>query len=249
MIFLELVPSNINQLIEQSHWALTKFSSISGINVPDILKINTRSYEAASELTTANVTCIPHLRICDFSFDELIALCESLQSVGICNILLISGDPPPNPLQPVFKHNIVKIIANLTTAFPDVSFYAGHDPYRQSFKDELTYSQKKLDAGAKGLFTQPIFDVHLVNMLLEHCQPCEWFIGISPVLTEKSYNYWTSRNNVVFPPNFELSMAHNVSLAKTIIQTCNDHAQHNYIMPITCGLSPYLDHVFDEKTN
>lgn len=247
MIYLELVPNEIQKLIADSHWAIRSFKTIQGINVPDILRISNRSYDAVSELAKHNINCIPHIRICDFSHEDLFKLSETLQKNGVYNLLLISGDPPPNPLQPVFKHNLVKIIKELTKAYPKLNIYAGHDPYRQSFKEEFTYSQKKLDAGAKGLFTQPIFDLNLVNILLDQCTPCEWFIGISPVLSEKSYNYWTSRNNVVFPSDFKLSMDYNITIAKEIIQLCEEKKQNNYIMPITCELQPYLTEVFNDK--
>jgi methylenetetrahydrofolate reductase (NADPH) len=199
-------------------------------------------------LAKETIHCIPHIRTCDFSIEALHDLCQTLRRATIEKVLLISGDPPPNPLQPIYNHNIISIIKELSTAYPDLSIYAGHDPYRQSFKEEFNYSQKKLDAGAKGLFTQPLFDVNLVNLLLGQCQPCEWFIGISPVLTETSYNYWTSRNNVVFPPDFNLSLDYNITIAKAIIEQCKEKNQHNYIMPITCKLSPYLDLILNEKS-
>lgn len=249
MVFLELVPTEINKLINDSHWAMNSFPQINGINVPDILRINNRSYTACEYLAKENINCIPHIRICDFSTEELHQRCQNLLMANIQNILLISGDPPPNPLQPVYKHNIISVIKELSAAYTNLSIYAGHDPYRQSFKEEFSYSEKKLAAGAKGLFTQPLFDVNLVNILLDQCNPCEWFIGISPVLTEKSYNYWTSRNNVVFPPHFNLSLNYNIKIAKDIIQQCKEKNQHNYIMPITCKLSPYLDLILNEKSS
>jgi len=244
MIFLELVPKDIHKLIDQSQWALNSFHDIHGINVPDILQVDNRSYDVCQHLANANVRSIPHIRICDFSMKDLYHLCETLQNANIVNVLLISGDVSPNPFHTIHNHNIIEVIKLLTKTYPDLSIYAAHDPYRQCLKEEFIYSQKKLDAGAKGLFTQPIFDVNLANILLDQCMPCEWFIGVSPVLTERSYNYWIHRNKVVFPSDFNLSVAHNIGIAKNIIQLCKEKNQNNYIMPITCPLSPYLDHIF-----
>ncbi|RAP24930.1 methylenetetrahydrofolate reductase [Candidatus Marinamargulisbacteria bacterium SCGC AG-343-K17] len=249
MIYLELVPNNIPDLIKESKWALNSFKDIYGINVPDILRIDNRSYDAVTHLAKEAIPCIPHIRICDFSIDNLLSLCNTLQDNNVDKILLISGDPPPNPLQPIFKHNIVNVIKTITSTMPKLTIYAGHDPYRQSFKEEFNYSKKKLEAGAKGLFTQPIFDTNLTNILLDQCLPCEWFIGISPVLTEKSFNYWVSRNNVVFPPDFKLSLDYNTKIAKEIITICKEKNQHNYIMPITCDIKPYLSNICHEKNN
>ena len=127
--------------------------------------------------------------------------------------------------------------------FPKLSFYAGHDPYRQSLKDEYEYSEKKLKAGAKGLFTQPLFDINLTKMLLNLPISGEWFIGISPVLTEPSYNYWVTRNNVVFPSDFSISNEHNDMIGKIIIEECKQANQHNYIMPIKADIKKYLKNI------
>ena len=243
MIYLELVPRN-QKLIADSHWAIRSFKTIQGINVPDILRISNRSYDAVSELAKHNINCIPHIRICDFSHEDLFKLSETLKKWGY-NLLLISGDPPPNPLQPVFKHNLVKIIKELTKHIKTEHLRVAMTHIAKVLRRIHLFS-KKLD-GAKGLFTQPIFDLNLVNILLDQCTPCEWFIGISPVLSEKSYNYWTSRNNVVFPSDFKLSMDYNTTIAKEIIQLCEEKKQNNYIMPITCELQPYLTEVFNDK--
>ena len=110
MIFLELVPTELKKLVNDSHWAMNTFPQMSGINVPDILQINNRSYRACEYLAKESIHCIPHIRICDFSIEALHDLCQTLHSARIERLLLISGDPPPNPLQPVYKHNIVSVI-------------------------------------------------------------------------------------------------------------------------------------------
>ena len=48
MVFLELVPNDLNNIIEESKWALNTFDDIEGINVPDILRIKNRSYDIES---------------------------------------------------------------------------------------------------------------------------------------------------------------------------------------------------------
>ena len=210
MIFLELVPVSIDELKTNSQWAIETHPSITGINVPDILRIKNRSYDAVLPLANLSIQSIPHIRICDFSEEQLYTLCERLLNNGILHILLISGDPPPNLLQPVYRHNIIHILKGLSNTFNTIDFYAGFDPYRQSLKAEYEYAYNKLSAGAKGLFTQPVFDTHLAHMLLELNLDCNWFIGISPVLTEPSLNYWQTRNNVVFNTNFTPTYDYNV---------------------------------------
>ena len=240
MIYLELVPTEIDTLSEECKWATTHFKDIHGINIPDILRVKNRSYNAAIEISKLNINTIPHIRACDFSANQLISLCTLLQNNDIKNILVISGDPPPNPLQPIYKHNIVNIFKILSEEFPNLNFYGGHDPYRQNMKEEFEYSEQKINAGAKGLFTQPTFDLNLANILL-NCKPnWEWYIGISPVLTEKSFNYWKTRNNVIFQSDFECSMSYNIKIGSELIKLCKERNQNNYIMPIKTDLKSYL---------
>ena len=244
MIYLELVPTSISELKDHSKWATSNFRDILGINVPDILRVQNRSYSAVSEISNMGIDAIPHIRACDFSKEDLLVLCNNLKGKGIKNILIVSGDPPPNLLQPVFKHNLIDVFRMLTYNISDVHFYAGHDPYRQSLKDEYNYSKEKIKAGAKGLFTQPIFDLNLAKLLLNLDIECEWFIGISPVLSDPSYNYWTTRNNVVFNADFNLTLDYNIKIGKELINYCKEKNQHNYIMPIKTDLKTYLGKLF-----
>ena len=243
MIFLELVPTSIEILKKESNWALSNFNELSGINVPDILRVSNRSYDSAISLADKNINAIPHIRACDFNLENLIKLCAKLEKNKIKNILLISGDPPPNPLQPIFKHNLIEVFKTLSSTFSNLNFFAGCDPYRQSLKKELCYSEMKINAGAKGLFTQPIFDVNLAKILIKS-NLCNWYIGISPVLTEKSYNYWVTRNNVFFNTDFKCDMNYNVDIGKKVIDCCKEENQHNYIMPIKTDISKYLKKLF-----
>jgi methylenetetrahydrofolate reductase (NADPH) len=243
MIYLELVPNDMHTLLAESQWALSTIPTISGINIPDILRVKNRSFDAAKHLTKHGIGAIPHIRICDYSMDGLIALCDHALSHGIQRMLLISGDP--HPFHETFDNNMINVIKRLTRQYPAIDFYAGHDPYRTSFKKEFNYSKEKLAAGAKGLFTQPIFSPHMVHLLLDQDFSCDWFIGISPVLKETSLNYWTNRNHVVFPKSFSLSLEDNIQTAKSIIKLCQKKNQNVYIMPIKTNIHHYLPPIFN----
>jgi methylenetetrahydrofolate reductase (NADPH) len=245
MINLELVPRDIPTLIQDSQWALNTIPDIGCINVPDVLRIDHRSYDTCIELVQHNCNSIPHIRIIDFSEEDLIALCQKLYDNNVNQVLLISGDPPPNALQPIFQHHLPSIITSITSAIPNLTVYAGCDPYRQNFQDEINYCNQKIEAGAKGLFTQPIFNPHLAAILLEQCNTCEWFIGISPVLTERSYKYWITRNKVVFSPDFKLDLDFNIGIAKDILTITQSFNQHNYLMPIKTDIKHYLSQLFN----
>ena len=239
------MPNELDKLIEDSHWAISTFNDVQGINIPDILRVKNRSYNIVPHLSKQSINNIPHIRICDFKLEALMDLCENLLKKNVVNVLLISGDPPPNPLQPIYKHNIIQVIYKIKTNYPQLNIYGGFDPYRQSLKKEYEYALEKIEAGAKGLFTQPVFDINLAKLILNLKINCEWFIGVSPVLTEKSLNYWISRNNVVFPASFKPSFEYNVKLGKEIIQICKDLNQNNYLMPIKTDINQYLNKLFN----
>jgi len=246
VIYLELVPTDLNDLVSSSQWATQTFPKLTGINIPDILRVSHRSYDAVLPLSVQGIQTIPHIRTCDFSESDLVALCDGLLKNNGPHILLISGDPPPNLLQPVHTHSMTHIIKLLSTTFPEGHFYAAHDPYRQSLKDEFLYSEKKLAAGAKGLFTQPLFDPQLTQFLLNSSLGATWYIGISPVLTQPSFNYWVTRNHVVFRQDIELTMDYNIRMGRDILALCEQYNQHNYIMPIKTPLRGYLDRLLHD---
>jgi methylenetetrahydrofolate reductase (NADPH) len=243
MMYLELIPSCLSTLQHTSQWAMSTFPCISGINIPDIMRVDNRSYTAAMALAQQPIPAIPHIRANDFLADDLVALCQQLQAAGITKILIISGDPAsdgdPN------RHMDLATLNRLCTTLPTVQFYAGFDPYRQRLTDEYAYAKAKIDAGVVGLFTQPLFDLNLTRFLLKLDMKTEWHIGISPILTPASYRYWTQRNHVVFPADFEPTLAHNITIGRAIIDECHSHGYHNYIMPIKTDIVPYLHALLD----
>ena len=110
MVFLELVPNNYNELIQNATWALSELNDITAINVPDNLQLNMRSYDAAIALSKESIPAFPHIRIIDFSESELMQLCHRLFENNIKQVLLISGDLPQKPLQPIQNHFLPTLI-------------------------------------------------------------------------------------------------------------------------------------------
>jgi len=246
MIFLEIVPKDIDEVNSTCKWAVENCKQISGINIPDILRINNRSYDVSLKLNTSTLPLIPHLRIIDFSELELVNLSKTLFKNKVKKVLLVSGDPPINPTAVIHNHKIESIISTIKKEIPNLIIYAGLDPYRQSLKKEIEYSFSKLDAGADGLFTQPIFDINLAELLINQPFNKDLFIGISPVIDEKSYNYWCNRNSAFFPKGFQFSLDYNCKLAQSIIKLSKEHNQHNYLMPIKVDKKSYLKGIFSD---
>ncbi|MSR88385.1 MAG: methylenetetrahydrofolate reductase [Candidatus Margulisbacteria bacterium] len=246
MNLLELVPRDLYSLKTEVHHLLNRFPQLSGINIPDVLRLPTRSTDAVYSLLSENILAIPHIRAIDLPLETSINNIKNLVKKGLTHILIISGDIPQKPNQELYNVTPTQLIKTLAAELPNLKIYAGLDPYRQSFKEEFAYCQEKLDAGANGFFTQPFFDPHLAEIFLDQFKTCEIFIGISPVLTETSLHYWTEKNNAIFPSDFVPNLNHSISIAKKLTALANTYKQSTYHMPIKVDPELYLEGVFKD---
>jgi len=244
-IALELVPKDLNGLLEESKKQLANFPKISAINIPEIRSVEIKSFEASEHLFKNNVAAIPHFRLIDRTLGDLESLIEKLIPLGLKQTLLISGDPPQDAQN--FVPSGVKApeaIKHIKSKFPQLLVYAGQDSYRQSFKKELDYCKQKLDAGADGFFTQPFFSESLLTQWLEQLEGTEMWIGLSPVTGSSSRNYWESVNQVVFPPSFRFDLEGNCIMGRRILSLIEAAKKDAYLMPITISAEKYLNALF-----
>ena len=242
MIYLELVPRNLEQLCTDSKLYLDSFSDLTGINIPDITRLPIRSTKAANALLEHQITVIPHIRTQDAALDDHLSMISRLYQHGLRHVLLISGDPDDTTMSYDVTPPI--LTKHLKQSFSDLIIYCGIDPYRQSFDEECRYTYEKLEAGADGLFSQPFFDVSLLETFLKSFSSTQFFCGISPVTSQRSLEYWQTINRVSFPQSFDLSFAYNVSLAKDLLACSQYYNQHAYLMPIRTPVKEYLESVF-----
>ncbi len=119
--------------------------------------------------------------------------------------------------------------------------YAGIDPYRTGIKTELDYVKRKLDAGAEGFFTQPFFDLRLMEIYRDLLAGLEVFWGISPVMSVRSKDYWDNLNNAIFPPDFEPTLQWNRDFARQALDFVERTDTNLYFMPIRVDLVKYLE--------
>jgi len=245
MILVELVPRDRDEVQTLAKTIKNDYSQISGFNIPDVMRLTTRSYDCASDFLSSGLTVIPHFRAIDMPIDESLKVIGSLVKKGLKHILIITGDPPPSFKHKTYKVSAPELIRHVKQAFPDLLVYGALDPYRQSFKRELEYCHDKERAGADGFFTQPFFDVELARIYMEQIEK-PFFIGVSPVIKERSVNYWINRNNAIFPHSFELSLEYNAKLARDFIDLATRFKQNLYFMPITVDPVTYLEAVFSE---
>lgn len=241
-ISFEIVPRSLPAFDEQYAFVQQLPACINLINVPDIQRFSTRSWELASRIDRQRFRFIPHFRAIDFKIGsgELYRIIEDYQ---LDQVLLVTGDPPEGLKRAFYNTDVVDLIRALRQRFPDLNIYAGFDPHRQGLQDECDYIQRKADAGAIGFFSQPFYDQRLVEIYAEHMQGLETYIGISPITTQASKNYWEVKNKVKFPQSFRPEYDWNVQFANDLIARAAMENWHVYFMPIRIDLHKYFQQI------
>ena len=238
-ISFEIVPRSLEAFDQQYAFVQKLNDGIHFINVPDIQRFDTRSWELAARIDRSKYRFIPHFRAIDFKIDggELFRIIEDYQ---LDSVLLVTGDPPEGLKRPFYNTDVVDLIRVVRQRFPDLNIYAGFDPHRQGLQDECDYIQRKADAGALGFFSQPFYDKRLIDIYAEHMQGLETYIGISPITTQASMNYWEVKNKVKFPTSFRPDYDWNVMFANDVMTSAAANGLNVYFMPIRIDLERYF---------
>jgi methylenetetrahydrofolate reductase (NADPH) len=250
LISLEAVPRSREALV--SFVKTTEaYPRIGLINVPDLPRFSLRSWEACGILKATekvrSFRLIPHLRAIDFDVQQPFPLAGSFRAAGIKEILVISGDPPEAgkiPARPSFPTKTVPFINKLKVEMPWLKIYAAFDPYRSNIRYELDYLRAKEEAGAEAFFSQPFFDLRLLEIYAEYLEGKTIFWGISPVFSAGSRNYWESRNRAIFPKTFRPDLPWNVDFGRRVLDYCESLGFNLYLMPIKTDLDAYLSSLF-----
>jgi methylenetetrahydrofolate reductase (NADPH) len=244
MILCELVPRDEKEFLTQALTIRDNFPQIAGINIPDVLRLDTRSYDAAEMLLSHGIDAVPHIRTIDLPLEGTLDIISKLVDKGLKQVLIVTGDMPISISAKTYPVTPAMMIQELRQKHPELKVYAAIDPYRQSFQKELTYCREKIRAGAHGFFSQPFFDKHLSRIFSEQLPDTDFFTGISPVTSEGSYNYWITRNKAIFPTEFELTLEYNCQLGREIIEMAESQGNHVYLMPIKVHPIEYLQKLF-----
>src|SRR5580658_8098075 len=89
-------------------------------------------------------------------------------------------------------------------------------------------------------FTQPFFDLRLMEISAEMLRGKCVFWGIAPVIGARSQAYWETANRVVFPSAFVPTLEWNHRFATSAIKLIRDIGANVYFMPIRVDLVNYL---------
>ncbi len=240
-ISLELVPRTRSGLRAELAMIAAELPNIDTINIPDLLRFSTRSWEGAA-FARPHFSAIPHVRAIDLNPKEPLPMAEVFIAHDIKEVLIITGDAPNDMGRQVYKVDAEDAIRRFKHELPHIKIYAGLDPYRQSFNAERDYLDRKLDAGAVGFFSQPFFDLRMMEIYADLIPDnAEMWWGITNVTSEGSLNYWQTRNNAIFPKSFELSLECNRRLAIDALQFARDRGHHICYQPIRTDLKAYLE--------
>ncbi|MBO6304719.1 MAG: methylenetetrahydrofolate reductase [Selenomonadaceae bacterium] len=239
-ISLELVPHDEEELRGVLE-SVTKYKDkIDVINIPDLLRLSIRSYEGAAIAKTYFGAVMPHIRAMDIDLTKPLPMKDYLREHNITEVLVIEGDAPQNMMHEIFATESTDVIRKFKAEMPEVTVYAGLDQYRSSMRHEYRRCERKILAGAAGFFTQPFFDMRYLLMYHDMLDSMKVYWGVSPVLSERSTNYWKRKNNVIFPKNFEPTLAWSVEFSRKVLDFAKENDENVYLMPIKTDLLAYV---------
>ena len=243
-ISVELVPRNPTDLLADAATVRAIMPEANAFNIPDLSRFSLRSWEACAITNKLMPVSIPHIRAMDIPPGDEIPLAHTILDTGLSEVLVIQGDPPHDLSKRTWPHTSAEIIRRFKKHHPELKVFAAFDPYRQGFQEELKAIARKLDAGADGFFTQPIFDLRLLEICAEMLQGQNVFWGIAPVIGDRSRSYWETTNKIVFPSGFRCTLDWNREFATAALTAIRSLHANVYFMPIRVDLARYLTGLF-----
>jgi methylenetetrahydrofolate reductase (NADPH) len=238
VISLELVPRDLQSLLDEARTCIGQMN-IDRINIPDIKRLPLRSHDAALYLAQAGVSTVPHVRVKDRPLNETLNYVDQLIAAGVQEILFVSGDVIPGIDS--YDVQVLSVIEAVKSKHPSCQVYGGLDPYRQDLRGEMLYAKDKISAGCDALFTQPFFDSRLIEFWSDFFNPRQLWIGVAPVNSAKSQEYWEKTNKVPFAQPLDYSVAGCAELGRSLLATAEKCQQNAYLMPIRLSAAEYLN--------
>ncbi len=239
-ISVELIPRGEAELLDDAKTVRSVMPQANAFNIPDLMRFSMRSWDACKLTSGILPASIPHIRAIDIPPGDDLPLADAIQAAGFNEVIIIRGDPPRDMSHRTYPNSSEDIIRRFKRQCPGLRVYAAFDPYRLGFREELSAVQRKLDAGADGFFTQPLFDLRLLQICAEMLRGIDVFWGIAPVLGARSQAYWETTNRVIFPSGFMPTPDWNRNFAVQSVQTVRDLGGNIYFMPIRVNLTTYL---------
>ena len=162
-----------------------------------------------------------------------------LDSRGIDEVIVVAGDRRGDGTRGGFEP--IAMIRFLVAHAPHLSIYAALDPHR--YRDDAALAAnigQKREAGVTGFFTQPLFDLNDLDRCAPLLADAPTFWGLSPVVSDRSRQYWQRVNGVRFPSGFAPTLHWNQTFALRFLSEIADRGGNAYLMPIKVDIERYL---------
>jgi methylenetetrahydrofolate reductase (NADPH) len=239
-VSVELVPRSEASLEAELRALCAAFPRLDTVNVPDLLRFPLRSWDACGLARRFVARAIPHLRAMDFEPGRIDGLSEDLARNRIEEVIVVRGDAPQDMARRVFPTRSDELVVALKRRSPELRVYAALDPYRGSFRDELEHVEAKREAGADGLFTQPFFDLRLMDVWADLLPAIPIYWGVTPVTAPSTRRYWETKNHAILPASFAPTLDWSRRFAKEALAWAQERETHVYFMPIRTDPLAYL---------
>lgn len=243
-VSVELIPRDEDSIKEDLRVLKENFDRVDVINVPELLRYDLHSWEGARIAKAYYARTMPHIRAIDIDLDRPLPMARHLIEHDIREVLVITGDPPQDMRRKIYPTVSTDVIRKFREELPQIKVYAGLDQYRGSMRQEEYQIRRKIQAGAAGFFTQPFFDLRFIEMYAEMLEGKEVYWGVAPVTSERSIKYWETKNNVVFPRDFQPTLEWNIAFARRVFRFVEERGANIYFMPIKTSLLSYLAGAF-----
>lgn len=134
-----------------------------------------------------HVPTAPHISCVSSTRDELIALLDYYQSIGINRLVVLRGDKPSGMGSHHggdfrYAYQLVELIRQETGDHFHISVaaYPETHPESKNFKDEMAHFKQKVDCGADQAITQYFYNSDAYFQFVEHCLALGIDIPITP---------------------------------------------------------------------
>jgi len=138
----------------------------------------------------------------------------SSNALGLHNLMIITGDPPKMGIYPdataVFDLDSIGLVDNVSLLNRGLDFAkrplkgqtsfvigVGCNPGATDIDLEVKRYEQKVNAGAEFVFSQPIYDIEILDNFLKrvkHVKPIPFFVGVLPLSSLKNAEFFN--NNV-----------------------------------------------------
>lgn len=213
-------PSNADDLpafyaaVEQLQTAKPLFASVT-YGAGGARQDNTLAVTA--ELVRRGLETMAHLTCVGAEPENIGAFLDSLQQVGVYNVLALRGDPPASGewdwSRGAFKHasDLVRFVRQRAPQMGiAVAAYPTPHPQSRTIAEDRFYTAQKLRSGAHFAITQLFFDVReyisLVDDLHSHAVRTPIIPGIMPIRSFASLKRILSLSNTSIPGKLYLAL-------------------------------------------